>query len=133
MLQFYTTFGKSMDCRSILAGNLEKLTLENIYFRRVISTSSTMQVVLMALPPQTSIGMEKHPGITQFFRVEQGEGIAQIGDEKVRLADGSFVFIHPDTYHNITNTSTSKWLKMYTIYSPPNHPCNRVDVTNPEH
>lgn len=118
-------------CQTIVLANIEQLTKENEYFRKVISTSPTMQVVLMALRPLEEIGLEAHQGITQFFRVESGVGLAQIETkgyiEDYKISDGSFVFILPDTKHNIINTSNSRWLKLYTIYSPPNHPCNRVD------
>jgi len=120
-----------MICNSVIVDNLEKLTLDNIYFRKVISTSPTAQLVLMSIQPGDSIGMESHPGITQFFRIESGEGIAVVGFDQAKLSDGSFVFVHPGVKHNIINTSKTKPLKLYTIYSPPNHPCNRIDMINP--
>lgn len=121
---------------SIVYGDIEKLTLENNYFRHVISTTEEMQLVLMCLQPGEDIGMEVHPNVTQFFRVELGEGIAKVnynGDKRViEIKDKSFVLVPSGSYHNIINTSDHEPLKLYTIYSPPNHPHGKIDEFKPE-
>jgi len=117
----------------IYADNIEKSTLENHYYRRVIATiPNSMQLVLMRLEPQQDIGMEVHPRTTQFIRVEQGEGIAQLGSHRpIPLQDGSAVIIPPEMRHNIINTSTTEPLLLYTIYTPPEHPTHRRQRRKP--
>ena len=108
-------------------GNLERETTNNRYFREVISTTANMQLVLMSLKPGEDIGLEIHPYTTQFIRVEKGSGVAFIEGEELKLSDGSAVIIPLNTQHNITNTSLHENLKLYTIYSPPNHAYDRLD------
>ena len=105
----------------IQKGNIEKLTNQNTYYRKVISTTPQQQLVLMCLKPLEEIGMEKHPHTTQFIRVESGRGKAVVGKSTYRLSDDSFIIIPPNKCHNIINTSKTKPLKLYTIYSPPEH------------
>lgn len=106
--------------------NLEQATLNNKFFRKVVSTTPNMQLVIMSLKPKEDIGVEIHPYITQFIRVEKGEGIAIIEGQSFELADGTAIIIPLNSEHNIINTSKYKDLKLYTIYSPPNHPYNRL-------
>ena len=106
----------------IFKGNIETLTLSNNYYRKVIDTTKTLQLVLMSLRPGEEIGEEVHKNITQFFRIENGHGLAVVGGCKYRLKDGDFVVVPPGTKHNIVNTSHTEDLKLYTIYSPPHHP-----------
>jgi len=111
-------------------GNINDITEHNIYFRRVLGTTPTMQLVTMSIA--SDIGMEIHPYTTQFIRVEKGTGIAVVADVKYNLEPGVAIMIPPNTYHNIINTSISEPLKLYTLYAPPNHPRNRVDYTRHE-
>jgi mannose-6-phosphate isomerase-like protein (cupin superfamily) len=101
--------------------NIEKQTLNNNFYRKVIYTTPQQQLVLMSIPPGQEIGMEKHSKTTQFIRIESGKGIAKIADRKFLLKDGDAVIIPPNTLHNIISTGTQP-LKLYTIYSPPEHP-----------
>lgn len=110
-------------------GNINDLTETNPYFRQVLATTPTMQLVVMSI--DTEIGMEVHPYTTQFIRIESGTGMAIINKQAYPLFDGMSVVIPPDTEHNIINTA-SEPLKLYTLYSPPNHPRNRLDVEKPE-
>jgi mannose-6-phosphate isomerase-like protein (cupin superfamily) len=106
--------------------NIEQATIKNKNYRVVICTTPTMQLVLMSLKPGEDIGLEVHPYITQFIRVEKGEGIAIIDGEKFELFDNVAVIVPLNKEHNIINTSKYNDLKLYTIYSPPNHPYNRI-------
>ena len=103
-------------------GNIENLTLKNLYYRKVIHTNPHQQLVLMSISPQQEIGMERHKTTSQFIRVEKGHGIAIVDGTRYLLKDGDAVVIPPDMYHNIINTSKTESLKLYTIYSPPEHP-----------
>ncbi len=107
-------------------GNIEELTLRNKYFRRVISTTKQQQVVLMNIPPHDEIGKEKHSKITQFIRIEGGKGVAILNNTKYSLKDGDFIVVPAGTTHNIKNTSSTKDLLLYTIYS-------YSENTSPEH
>lgn len=100
--------------------NIENVTLRNNYFRNVLYTNATQQLVVMSLEPGESIPLEKHNG-SQFFRVEAGRGYAIVGKKKVRLANGTVLIIPKDVAHKIINSSKTESLKMYTIYSPPQH------------
>jgi mannose-6-phosphate isomerase-like protein (cupin superfamily) len=114
-------------------GAIEKQTLQNTYFRQVLFTSQHAQLVVMCLQPGEEIGDEVHPKVDQFFRIEKGEA-KFIFDEKVeRLAhDGDAVIVPAGTFHNIVNPSKTEVLKLYTIYSPPNHPAGTVHKTKAE-
>ena len=102
--------------------NIEKETINNKNYRKVIYTDSKQQIVLMSLNPGEYIHREAHNG-TQFFRIEQGTGIAEIGTirKKIKLKDGISLSVPPKTLHKIINTSKTQTLKIYTIYSPPQH------------
>ena len=100
-----------------LAINIEKDTIENNYYRHVIHTTYQNQVVLMSIKPGENIPCEVHSNISQFLRVEEGEGSIEIENTKYKLNDGIAVNIPPGLYHEITNTSKDKALKLYTIYS----------------
>lgn len=99
--------------------DIEKQTIENKYYRKVLYTNKKQQLVVMNLLPGEEIGREKHGG-SQFFRIEEGSGRAYTDDRWVKLSSGSVLMIDPDTYHNII--AGSGGLKLYTIYSPPQHP-----------
>jgi mannose-6-phosphate isomerase-like protein (cupin superfamily) len=102
-------------------GDIEKLTLKNDNYRKVVGTTTNMQLVLMSLEPLQEIGFEIHQHTTQFFRIEQGHGKAIVGTESYILHDGSALVVPPNTRHNIINTSDTDKLKLYTIYTPPEH------------
>ena len=108
--------------------NIEQATIKNKNFRKVINTTPNMQLVLMSLKPKEDIGVEIHPYITQFIRVEKGEGIAVIEGQSFELADGTAIIIPLNSKHNIINTSKYNDLKLYTIYTPPNHPYDRIQI-----
>ncbi|MFZ1812234.1 MAG: cupin domain-containing protein [Candidatus Saccharimonadales bacterium] len=100
--------------------DLEKATRDNTCFRHVVYTGAYSQLVLMHLEPREAIGLETH-GNDQFFRIEQGHGTAIVDGHEYKLHDGSSVIVPAGAKHNIINTSTSKPMKLYTIYSPPHH------------
>jgi mannose-6-phosphate isomerase-like protein (cupin superfamily) len=102
-------------------GNLEKETLENTDFRRVLYTGKFSQLVLMCLKPGEDIGSEVHQTVDQFFRFESGEGVVEVDNMKYKVRDGSAVIVPSGAQHNVINTSKKDNLKLYTIYSPPEH------------
>lgn len=99
--------------------NIEKATKENKDFRQVLYTSRYSQLVLMSLLPGEEIGEEVH-GLDQFLRIEEGRGKAIIGEKEYEIEDGTAIVVPAGTRHNIINTGNIP-LKLYTIYSPPNH------------
>jgi mannose-6-phosphate isomerase-like protein (cupin superfamily) len=101
-------------------GNIDKQTRKNTYYRKVIFTTKTMQLVFMSIPSGEEIGSEVHRKTSQFIRVEGGKGIAVISGKTHKLAKDFAVLIPPGKKHNIVNTG-KKPLKLYTIYSPPEH------------
>lgn len=101
--------------------NIEKLTIENNYFRNVILTTSNQQLVVMSINPKEYIGEEVHENVDQFIKIEEGEGVAILNGEKIDFAAGFSINIPKGVSHNIVNTSSEKKLKIYTIYSPPEH------------
>lgn len=113
-------------------GHIEKDTLENSDFRRVLFTGKHSQLVLMSLKPQEEIGLETHDHVDQFFRFEQGIGEVTIDDQKFEVHDGDSVIIPAGSKHNVVNTSQIEELKLYTIYSPANHPEGTVHHTKEE-
>lgn len=112
--------------------NIEKKSLENNYFREVLYTGPHSQLVLMSIAPGDDIGMEIHKNVDQFFRIESGVGRAVLDGKEYDLEDGSAVVIPAGTEHNIINGSQSEPLKVYTIYSPPNHPDGTIHKTKAE-
>lgn len=115
------------------AGNIEKQTLENTYFRKVLFTGQHSQLVVMRLKVNEEIGNEMHPDVDQFFRIEQGEAkFVFNGSEEHIVHDGDAVVVPAQTYHNVINTSKTEELKLYTIYSPPNHPDGTIHKTKAE-
>jgi len=99
--------------------NIEKDTKENTNFRKVLYTAPNSQLVLMTLKPGKEIGMEVHK-LDQFFRFEEGQGKVVLDGVEHEVQDGSAVVIPAGTNHNVINTGSSD-LKLYTIYSPPEH------------
>ena len=112
--------------------NIEKETLENSNFRKVLYTGKHSQLVLMSLSPKEDIGMETHTENDQFFRFEAGQGKVIIDGNEYEVGDGVAVVVPAGAKHNIINTSDSKELKMYTIYSPAHHKDGVVRATKKE-
>lgn len=112
--------------------NIEKDTLENENFRKVLYTSKYGQVVVMSLLPNEDIGMEVHEHVDQFFRIDSGEGKVIIDGEEAVITDGFAVVVPAGSQHNIVNTSSEKPLKLYTIYMPPNHKDGIIHKTKAE-
>jgi len=113
-------------------GNLHEMTINNRYFRKVIDTTPTQQLVLMSIDVNEDIGKEIHPYNTQFIKIESGSCIAMLENEYIELKKNHFIIIPANTLHNITNTS-NKPLKLYSIYSPPMHASNQIDYIKPLH
>ena len=109
--------------------NIERDTLTNEDYRRVLFTGSNTQLVLMALRPGEEIGLETHAGHDQFIRVEAGSCYVQLDGERHQLQDGSAVVIPSGTEHNVVNTSRTETLRLYTLYSPPEHRDGTVQHT----
>jgi len=112
--------------------NIEQDTENNNFFRKVIFTAKYSQLVLMSLKPGEEIGKEVHNNLDQFFRFEEGKGKVVIEKTEFPVEDGSAVVIPAGTEHNIINTSLQEPLKLYTIYSPPNHQDGTIHKTKEE-
>ncbi|MBP7410022.1 cupin domain-containing protein [Methanoculleus sp. 10] len=112
--------------------DIEKETVKNTDFRRVLYTGKFSQLVLMCLKPGEEIGEEVHDDIDQFFRFEEGEGAVVIDGVKHTVKDGSAVVVPSGANHNVLNTSKTANLKLYTIYSPPEHRDKVVRKTREE-
>ncbi len=112
--------------------NIEERSIENDYFREVLFTGPFSQLVVMSLAPGEDIGQETHDDVDQFVRVEAGRGVALLDGEEHELSDGSAVVIPAGTEHNIINRSRSEALKLYTLYTPPEHPDGTVHKNKEE-
>jgi len=112
--------------------NIEKETLENNNFRKVLYTSKNSQLVLMSLKPREEIGMEVHEENDQFFRFEKGQGKVIIDGNEYEVRDGSAIVVPQGAQHNVINTSETEDLKFYTIYSPPHHQDQIIRATKKE-
>jgi mannose-6-phosphate isomerase-like protein (cupin superfamily) len=114
-------------------GPIEEQTLKNEYFRQVLYTGKHAQLVVMCLQPGEEIGNEVHPNVDQFFRIEKGEAKFVLnGSEEHIVHDNDAAIVPAGTYHNVINTSKTKKLKLYTVYSPPNHPDGTIHKTKAE-
>ncbi len=111
--------------------DIEKATLSNQYYRHVLYTTDQNQIVLMNIPPNEDIPMETHNDITQFIRIEKGYGKAIIGKSEYDLHDGVALDIPAGLSHHIINTSDTIPLKLYTVYSPPEHPDGLIQISKP--
>lgn len=107
--------------------NIEKEALDNENFRKVLYTAKNSQLVLMSIRPGEEIGQEVHE-LDQFLRVEVGEGKAVLDGVEHAIQDGSAILVPAGASHNVVNTGTAP-MKMYTIYSPPEHRDGVVHVT----
>lgn len=112
--------------------NIEEKTIQNTNFRTVLFTGSHMQLVVMSLKPLEDIGMEVHANVDQFFRFEQGEGKVIMNGEESIVGPSTAVVVPAGTEHNIINTSSAEDLRLYTIYSPANHPAGTIHATKAE-
>jgi len=112
--------------------NIEEETEKNADFRRVLYTGKHSQLVLMSIKPGEEIGEETHEDVDQFFRFEGGEGRVTIDGVEHRVKDGDAVIVPAGARHNVINTSKRASLKLYTIYSPPEHQDGVVHHTKGE-
>jgi len=112
--------------------NIEKETTKNTDFRRVLYTGKHSQLVLMSLKPGEEIGEETHDHVDQFFRFEAGEGKVIIDGNEHNVKDGTAVIVPAGARHNVVNTSKRMNLRLYTIYSPPEHQDGVVRHTKKE-
>ncbi|QIW22291.1 cupin domain-containing protein [Bacillus thuringiensis] len=114
--------------------NINEATKQNNTYRTALWTGTHLQVTLMSLNVGEDIGLEMHSNVDQFLRIEQGQGIIQMGKSKDYLNfkrnvyDDYAIMIPAGTWHNLTNTGNIP-LKLYSIYAPPNHPFGTVHVT----
>ncbi|MEH6939543.1 cupin domain-containing protein [Bacillus sp. JJ664] len=114
--------------------NINEATKQNNTYRTALWTGNHIQVTLMSLKVGEDIGLEIHPNVDQFLRIEQGQGIVQMGKRKDNLNfaqkvyDDFAIMIPAGTWHNVTNTGNIP-LKIYSIYAPPHHPFGTVHVT----
>lgn len=111
--------------------NIEEAAKQNQAYRRALWTGDHLQVTLMSLNPGEDIGLEMHPDVDQFIRIEEGRGLVQMGDSQDNLpfeeeVEDDYIFIIPaGKWHNLTNTGTRP-LKLYSIYAPAQHPHGTV-------
>lgn len=114
--------------------NIDKAAKQNHTFRTALWTGDHLQVTVMSIDVGDDIGLEVHPTVDQFLRIEEGQGLVQMGDRKDRLDfearvyDDYAIMVPAGTWHNLTNTG-DKPLKLYTIYAPPEHPFGTVHKT----
>ena len=114
-------------------GPIEKETLDNGYFRRVLFTGEHLQLVVMCLQPGEEIGNEVHATVDQFFRIEEGKARFVFNGKEEHLVHASDAVVVPaGTYHNVINASSTKPVRLYTIYTPPQHPDGTVHKTKAE-
>ena len=112
--------------------NIEKDTLENENYRKVLYTGQHSQLVLMSLEPNQEIGMEVHTENDQFFRIEKGQGKCIIDGNEYEIKDGTAIIVPAGAKHNVINVSSTDSLKLYTIYSPAHHQDKIVMATKVE-
>ena len=118
--------------KKIFIENVNSNTLNNESYRNVVFTSKNMQFVYMSIDPLDTIKMEIHENTDQFIRIEHGIGIAIINDIKYDLYDDIGLIIPAGSQHMIINTSNIDKLKLYTIYTPPEHKPNTLEIKNPD-
>lgn len=115
--------------------DIEDLTEDNENYRTTIWTGEKLQLTVMSIEPGDDIGLEVHEGIDQFIRIEDGEGLCQMGptednlDFEREVEDDDAVLVPANTWHNITNTGDEP-LKLYTIYAGPDHVAGTVHPTH---
>jgi mannose-6-phosphate isomerase-like protein (cupin superfamily) len=115
-------------------GDIEKTTLDNDNFRRVVYTGAHTQLTVMRLGPGEEIGWEAHPNLDQFLRIEQGTARVEFGkteanvDETHAVEDDWAIIVPAGVWHNVVNTGDGE-VKLYSLYSPPEHPDGTVHRT----
>lgn len=114
--------------------NIDEATKQNNHFRSALWTGTNLQLTLMSIAPGEDIGLEVHPGLDQFIRIEQGSGMVKMGDRRDYLnfqrrvrRDDAFI-IPAGKWHNLINTG-SEPIKLYSIYAPPQHPPGTIHRT----
>jgi len=128
MIKFHHTKTKIMKG---FKGNIEKETIDNDNFRKVLYTAGHLQLVLMSLEPGEEIGEETHQNNDQFFRFESGTGKCTVDENNYHVTDGDAIIVPAGAKHNVINTGTQPF-KMYTIYGPPNHQDSIIRATKEE-
>lgn len=114
--------------------NINKATKQNNNFRTALWTGKHLQVTLMSIDVGESIGLEMHPDVDQFIRIEQGYGLVQMGNDKNninferKVYDDFAIIIPAGKWHNLTNIGNVP-IKLYSIYAPPNHPKGTIHRT----
>lgn len=114
--------------------NISESTKKNNNFRTALWTGKHLQLTLMCIRPGECIGLEVHPNLDQFIRIEQGVGLVQMGDNECNLnierkvCSGYAVFIPAGKWHNLTNIGNSS-IKLYSIYAPPGHEKGTIHIT----
>lgn len=114
--------------------DIEEATKQNTAFRTALWTGTHLQLTLMSINVGEDIGLEIHPNVDQFIRIEEGQGLVQMGDSQNRMDfqryvyDDFVVFIPAGKWHNLINTG-NKPIKLYSIYAPPQHPHGTVHQT----
>jgi len=112
--------------------NIEDRTEKNEYFREVLYTGAHSQLVVMSLKPGEEIGLETHGDRDQFIRIEEGRGKAILSGQEIAIEKDSALVIPAGIEHNVINTSADEALKLYTIYSPPEHADGTIHKTKAE-
>lgn len=114
--------------------NIHRATVQNPYFRNTLWTGKYLQLTLMSIPVGGEIGLEAHPDVDQFIRLEAGYGLVMMGKSPANLnfqtnvTAGYAIFIPAGTYHNLINVGNTP-IKLYSIYAPPEHPRGTVHET----
>jgi mannose-6-phosphate isomerase-like protein (cupin superfamily) len=108
--------------------NIEQETLSNDNFRKEVFTGEHMQMTVMSIPVGGDIGVETHPHTDQFLRIETGTGKAILGGAEHAVADDFAIIIPAGVEHNVINTGDTP-MKLYSLYTPPNHPKGTIDKT----
>jgi mannose-6-phosphate isomerase-like protein (cupin superfamily) len=119
--------------REVFYKNIENISIKNNYFRKVLFTTKNMQLVVMSLLPNENIPLEIHKNHDQFIKIEKGNCETIIGNtykKKITLEKGDCIIIPNNTYHEIINIGKNK-LKLYTIYTPPEHDAYKIDKKKP--
>lgn len=113
----------------VFKNNIEKDTLNNNKFRKVLYTGIHIQVVLMSLKPGEDTGTKTHKSVDQFFRFEGGNGKCIIDGNEYKVENGDAIVVPAGSEHNVINTSIAEELKMFTIYAPPIHKDGIINST----
>lgn len=132
-MKLYEATGKHAPkkCDSFVT-DIETDTVDNTNYRQVLHTTNLSQLVLMSLKPGEEIGMETHKDGDQFIRIDSGKGKVILDGDERSIKDGSAMIIAAGTEHNIINTSKTEDLKLYAVYTPPEHPEGTLQKEKPE-